>query len=64
MRNGASGNTHLLDPLSGKVLRLLLTKNEPMTAAQIAGHLAEHAGLDDAMAELERVGLVQRSAWS
>ena len=62
VRNAASGNTHLLDPLGASVLRLLLDNNEPMTAAEIAQHFAGDAGLDDTMAELERLGLIQRVA--
>lgn len=62
MRNAASGNTHLLDPLGGGVLRLLLNRNEPMTAAEIAQHLAPQAELDDTLAELARLGLIQRVA--
>ena len=62
VRNAATGNTHLLDPLGGEVLRLLLRKNAPMTAAEIARHLARDADLGDTMAELERLGLIQRVA--
>lgn len=62
MRNAASGNTHLLDPLGGEVLLLLLKQNAPMTAAEIARHLAPDTGLEDTMAELERLGLIQRVA--
>jgi hypothetical protein len=62
VRNAVSGNTHLLDPLGGEVLRLLLHRNEPMTADEIARHLARDDDLDDTMAELERLGLIRRVA--
>ena len=70
VRNAQTGNTHLLSPLAGEVLRILLEANESMTATEIADRLdGEEAAQTEwpkAVAEvlptLERQGLVRRLA--
>ena len=70
VRNAESGNTHLLSPLAGEVLRTLLNAQRDMTIAEIAervrGGDAEGPEWSEAIAEalpgLERQGLVRRVA--
>ena len=62
VRNAVTGNTHLLEALASAVLRTLIARNEPMSAAQVAEHLDSEEGLDEVLAELHRLGLVQRVA--
>jgi hypothetical protein len=70
VRNADTGNTHLLSPLAGEVLRILLEASESMSSAEIAARLrGDEPGdprLPDAVAEalpkMERQGLVRRVA--
>ena len=68
VRNAQSGNTHLLSPLAGEVLRILLGANETMTLAEIADRVRGEepedpewaAAVADVLPGLERQGLVRR----
>lgn len=70
VRNAQSGNTHLLAPLAGEVLRILLSANETMTLAEIADRVRGEepedpewaAAVADVLPGLERQGLVRRVA--
>jgi Fe2+ or Zn2+ uptake regulation protein len=68
VRNAETGNTHLLSPLAGEVLRILLEANETMSSADIAGRLRGDEGDDpqlpaavaEVLPKMERQGLVRR----
>ena len=68
VRNAESGNTHLLSPLAGEVLRILLTSKQAMTVAEIADRLRGAdpegpewaAAVTEALPGLERQGLVRQ----
>jgi len=70
VRNAESGKTHLLSPLAGEVLRILLTTESAMTVAEIADGVRAGDGearewseaVADALPGLERHGLVQKVA--
>ena len=64
-----TGNTHLLGPLGGAVLKLLVQTNTPMDAHQLEGalpvdwegtdHAERIAQIEGTLAEFSRIGLTE-----
>ncbi len=69
VRNERTGNSHLLGPLAGRVLGVLLEAGGPLEAAEIATKLDEafpatqHCGqagaIAETLAEFHRLGLAE-----
>ena len=68
VRNERSGSTHLLAPLAGSVLQVLLDADGALSVADIAvllGYSAaaaapdEYAAIDAVLSEFKRLGLAQ-----
>jgi len=69
IRNERSGSTHLLGPLAGAVLRVLLGAEAALSAADIAARLddpqnsaadpALHAAVEEVLSEFRRLGLAE-----
>jgi len=69
VRNERSGNSHLLGPLAGSVLQILLRANGGLSAADIAVELSDepaatidsewHSAVDVVLAEFQRLGLAE-----
>jgi PqqD family protein of HPr-rel-A system len=70
VRNERSGSTHLLAPLAGSVLQVLLEVDGALSVADIAARLGDqplaaaaapdlHAAIDAVMSEFKRLGLAQ-----
>ena len=68
VRNERSGSTHLLAPLAGSVLQVLLKANAALSVADIATRLDEpaaepgtdgYAAIDAVLSEFKRLGLAQ-----
>jgi PqqD family protein of HPr-rel-A system len=69
VRNERSGSTHLLGPLGGRVLDVLLKTDAALSAADIAAALDEpsdavaapdrYAPIDAVLAEFQRLGLAE-----
>jgi PqqD family protein of HPr-rel-A system len=57
VRNERTGSTHLLGPLAGRVLQVLLESDSAFTSAEIISGLRDQAALDvvDTGAEIESV---------
>lgn len=47
VHNARSGNTHLLQPLAGEVLRALLEASAPVSIPQLVAHLRADAAAED-----------------
>jgi len=71
VRNERSGSTHLLAPLAGSVLQVLLEADGPLSVADIAARLGEsaavvapdkYAGIDAVLSEFKRLGLAEPEA--
>ena len=72
MRNERSGSTHLLAPLAGSVLQVLLESDGTVSVADIAAQLGDHlaaapapdqyAAIDAVLAEFKRLGLAEPEA--
>jgi PqqD family protein of HPr-rel-A system len=68
VRNELTGSTHLLGPLAGRVLQVLLHADGAMSMAQIAGRLGDLTAGDEAdpffaietvLSEFVRLGLAE-----
>jgi len=68
VRNERSGSTHLLGPLAGRVLQILLEAHGPLDVAGIAAEIAgsseaaaseQHALIEVVLAEFKRLGLAE-----
>ena len=69
VRNERTGNSHLLGPLAGRVLGVLLEAGDSLDAAEIAARLAPSASsveaneaqddVEDVLAEFRRLGLAE-----
>jgi PqqD family protein of HPr-rel-A system len=67
VRNGATGSTHLLQPLAAEALALLLEARDGMTAAELAARLGDDAedgaagiaAMEDLLSEFKRLGLAE-----
>jgi PqqD family protein of HPr-rel-A system len=69
VRNERTGSTHLLGPLAGAVLRVLLEADAVLSVAEIAGRLddppdivsapALHAAIEEVLSEFRRLGLAE-----
>ena len=73
VRNERSGSSHLLGPLAGSVLQLLLEADGAMSVADIAARLGdpgaaaaagseEYAAIDAVLSEFKRLGLAEPEA--
>ena len=72
VRNERSGSTHLLAPLAGSVLQVLLEADGALSVADIAARLGDHlaaapasdqcAAIDAVLAEFKRLGLAEPEA--
>ena len=69
VRSERSGSTHLLGPLAGRILRVLLQAPRAMSVEDIADRLGErqqaaddpdwYAAIDAVLSEFQRLGLVE-----
>jgi PqqD family protein of HPr-rel-A system len=69
VRNERSGSTHLLGPLAGSVLQVLLKADAALSVADISAALGDHpaatvapdrhAAVDAVLSEFKRLGLAQ-----
>lgn len=69
VRNERSGSTHLLGPLGGRVLQVLLQADTALSVADIAAAVDDpsdivaapdrYAAIDAVLAEFERLGLAE-----
>ena len=69
VRNERSGSTHLLGPLGGRVLQILLQADTPLSVADIAAAVDNpsdagaapdrYAPFDAVLAEFQRLGLAE-----
>jgi PqqD family protein of HPr-rel-A system len=68
VRNERSGSTHLLAPLAGSVLQVLLEANAALSVAEIAARLDDpdvptrpegYAAIEAVLSEFKRLGLAQ-----
>ena len=68
VRNERSGSTHLLAPLAGGILQVLLEADAALSVADIAARLSDpsaaaksdrYAEIDAALSEFKRLGLAQ-----
>jgi PqqD family protein of HPr-rel-A system len=69
VRNERSGSTHLLGPLAGSVLQVLLKAHAALSVADIAARLDDppaavagseaYAAIDAVLSEFKRLGLAQ-----
>lgn len=67
--NGRTGNTHLLNPLSGLVLRQLVEARSPLSSQQLTESIRQSESIEPGIAlidavetivaELDRLGLVE-----
>lgn len=72
VRNERSGSSHLLGPLAGSVLQVLLEADGALSVADIAARLGDHlaaapardqyAGIDAVLSEFKRLGLAEPEA--
>jgi len=73
VRNERSGSTHLLGPLAGSVLQVLLEADDAMSVADIAARLGDpstaaaagpedYAAIDAVLSEFKRLGLAEPEA--
>ncbi|HEV8259861.1 MAG TPA: HPr-rel-A system PqqD family peptide chaperone [Burkholderiales bacterium] len=71
VRNERSGSTHLLGPLGGSVLQVLLKADGALSVADISGRLGEsaaaaapdqYAAIDAVLSEFKRLGLAEPEA--
>lgn len=72
VRNERSGSSHLLGPLAGSVLQVLLKAGEGLSVGEIATRLndrpdaatepAWYTAIDEALAEFQRLGLAEPEA--
>jgi PqqD family protein of HPr-rel-A system len=72
VRNERSGSSHLLGPLAGSVLQVLLEADRALSVADIAARLGDHldaapepdqyAAIDAVLSEFKRLGLVEPEA--
>jgi PqqD family protein of HPr-rel-A system len=72
VRNERSGSTHLLGPLAGAVLRVLLEAEAGLCVAEIASRLKDppsaasgsslNAAIDEILSEFRRLGLAEPEA--
>ena len=72
VRNERSGSSHLLGPLAGSVLQVLLEGKGAMSVADIAAQLGDHladapapdqyAAIDAVLSEFKRLGLADPEA--
>ena len=70
VRNERSGSSHLLGPLAGMVLRVLLEAGGGLRVTDIAAHLSEEpvatvaddwcAAVEEVLAEFRRLGLAEQ----
>jgi len=62
VRNERTGSSHLLGPLAGRVLCILLAASGPLEAAEIAAKLDDSGQIGmiaEALAEFHRLGLAE-----
>jgi PqqD family protein of HPr-rel-A system len=69
VRNERSGSSHLLGPLAGSVLQVLLEADDALSAGEIVARLNERpdaatdsawcAAIDEVLAEFHRLGLAE-----
>ncbi len=69
VRNERSGSSHLLGPLAGRVLQVLLEANGVLSIADIAARIGEVsatmgtsdqcAAIEEVLSEFERLGLAE-----
>lgn len=69
VRNERTGSSHLLGPLAGRVLQVLLHANAALCVTDIAAQLSDelavtdgtdrHAAIDAILSEFHRLGLAQ-----
>ena len=69
VRNERSGSSHLLGPLAGRVLQVLLEANGVLRVADIAARLGEEpaatatpdarAAIEEVLSEFQRLGLAE-----
>jgi PqqD family protein of HPr-rel-A system len=68
VRNERTGSTHLLGPLAGSVLQLLMLAEPGLSVAELAarlrdnlppGSLQSEAAIDEVLAEFRRLGLAE-----
>jgi PqqD family protein of HPr-rel-A system len=69
VRNERSGSTHLLGPLAGSVLQVLLKAHAALSVADISAALGDHpaataapdryAAIDAVLSEFKRLGLAR-----
>jgi len=69
VRNERSGSSHLLGPLAGRVLQVLLEADGPVSVADIAAGLGDlpaaeaaadpYAAIDGILSEFKRLGLAE-----
>jgi PqqD family protein of HPr-rel-A system len=69
VRNERTGSTHLLAPLAGIVLQILVEANGPRSVAELAAALGGHpaatnapdrkAAIDAVLSEFKRLGLAE-----
>jgi PqqD family protein of HPr-rel-A system len=69
VRNERTGSTHLLGPLAGAVLRVLLEADAVLSLAEIAARLddppnivsdpALHAAIEEVLSEFHRLGIAE-----
>lgn len=73
VRNERSGSSHLLGPLAGSVLQVLLEADDAMSVADIAARLGDpsaaaaagpedYAAIDAVLSEFKRLGLAEPEA--
>jgi len=71
VRNERSGSTHLLGPLAGSVLQILLEADGALSVADIAARLSDPAvaagpdqytAIDAVLSEFKRLGLAEPEA--
>jgi hypothetical protein len=69
VRNEQTGSTHLLGPLAGTVLQILLDSDDTLSVADIAARLGDqqaaeaesdcYAAIDEVLAEFHRLDLAE-----
>jgi DNA-binding IclR family transcriptional regulator len=61
VRNAASGSTHLLGALAGKVLLAMIEAPASLTLGELAARLGNDSStVQDVLTEFERLGLAER----
>jgi PqqD family protein of HPr-rel-A system len=69
VRNERTGSTHLLGPLAGSILQILLQADGALSAADVSAALGDHptataapdryAAIDAVLSEFKRLGLAE-----